>query len=526
MSGTSPRAPGSDASPDAAGSGAPDTTIAIGLAVVLLALAGTAALLGGQFLLGALRLAAGILAGAGAGLLLLVLLGARVGRRRRRLVAGVLALAVALALTVPAVVTTRVPPLAEAAAASIPALGEGDTVHSVPAADSPVLVRRADGTGQLLGQGAAHEVDATTEDVLALSADGTRLIQVTGGETLVSDLTGSGVDEIAAVSGIPIALTDDLLVVRHCASDGAEECTLSGYDLTTPDSPRWTLSAPATQEARGIDPAGIEVPARPDAAPGPLDAVRATGVLPAVPLRFDPAQGWIQLDPATGFPVGRVLTDPEQPCRVTVNGPTPRTDAPVVVTVCSAADGALTATAHVRGEVLWTSEPSPAGQWNVQMDHGRVLATGTEEGTGISGEIVASEHRAAWTEPGAGALDEAVEATVRLGIDGARMVRANTSGQLVAYDTADGTNVWTLPLPAPDSPVHGTLEADTAVVLDHVERTRSLQPRGAQHLRVVDADGGTVTAEAVVTADVRSVHGVGDGRALVTVGDRTLLLGR
>lgn len=522
MSETSPATPGAEG---------PDTTTAIGLAVVLLALAGIAALVGGQFLIGALRLAAGFLAGAGAGLLLLAVLGARGRRGSRRLLAGALALAVALALTVPAVLATRVPPLSEAAAASIPALGEGDTVHSVPAADAPVLVRRADGTAQVLGQEAVHEVDAAAEDVLALSADGTRLIEVADGRTVVSDLTGSGgtgsgPEEIAAVAGIPLSLSEDLLVVRECEGSDAEACTLSGYDLTAGDRPQWTLSAPGAQEARGIDPAGVEVAARPDEPPGPLDAVRATGVLPAVPLRFDPAQGWIQLDAATGFPVGRVLAGPEQPCRVSVNGPTPRTDAPVVLTVCSAPDGALTATAHVRGEVLWTSEPSPAGRWAVQMDHGRVLATGTEEGTGISGEIVASEHRAAWTEPGAGALDEAVEATARLGIDGARMVRANTSGQLVAYDTADGTNVWTLPLSAPDVPVNGTLEAGTVVVLDPVERTRALQPRGAQRLRVVDADTGTVTADAVVTDPVRSVHGIGDGRTLVTVGEQALLLGR
>lgn len=531
MSGTSPATPDPETSPAAPGAEGPDTTTAIGLAVVLLALAGIAALVGGQFLIGALRLAAGILAGAGAGPVLLVLLGARGRRGSRRLLAGALALALAAALTLPAVMATRVPPPAEAASASIPALGEGDTVHSVPAADAPVLVRRADGTAQLLHGGTVHEVDASGADALALSADGTRLIEVTGGRTVVSDLTGSdrsgsGPEEIAAVAGIPLALSEDLLVVRECEESDAEACTLSGYDLTVGDPPRWTLSAPGTREARGIDPAGVEVAARPDAAPGLLDAVRVTGVLPAVPLRFDPAQGWIQLDAATGFPVGRVLAGPDQPCRVSVNGPTPRTDAPVVVTVCSAPDGALTATAHVRGEVLWTSEPSPAGQWAVQIDHGRVLATGTEEDTGISGEIVASEHRAAWTEPGAGALDEAVEAIVRLGIDGSRMVRANTSGQLVAYDTADGTNIWTLPLSAPEAPVHGTLESDTAVVLDPVRRTRPLQPRGAQRLRVVDADSGTVTADAVVTDPVRSVHGVGDGRALVTVGERTLLLGR
>ncbi|GAA1491128.1 PQQ-binding-like beta-propeller repeat protein [Brachybacterium sacelli] len=501
-------------------------TTAIGLAVVLLCLAGIAALVGEQFLIGALRLAAGILTGAGVGLLLLALLGARGSRRLRRLLAGTLALAVALALTVPAVIATRVPPPADAASANVPALGEGDDVHSVPAAGAPVLVRRADGSAQLLPQqGQPVAVPAAPEDVVALSADGTRVITVGGGGTTVAAVTDPGAEEVG-VEGIPLALAGDLLVVRQCDEAGAGTCTLSGYDLTDPERPRWTVSAPGEDEARGIDPAGVELTAMPEAAAGPLDAVRASGVLPAVPLRFDPAQGWFQLDPATGFPVGKVLAEADQRCRLAVTGRAPRTDDPVVLTVCSAADGALTATAHVRGEVLWTSEPSPAGRWSVRMDQGRVLATGTEEGTDTAGEIVASELRAAWTEPGAGALDEAVDATARLGIDGSRMVLANTSGQLVAYDTADGTNTWTLPLSAPDAPVHGTLEADTAVVLDPASRTRSLQPRGAQRLRVVDAGTGTVTADAVVTGEVRGVRGVGDGRALVTLGERTLLLGR
>ena len=45
-----------------AGEHAPDAATALGLAVVLLALAGICALLGGHFLLGVLRLAAGVLA--------------------------------------------------------------------------------------------------------------------------------------------------------------------------------------------------------------------------------------------------------------------------------------------------------------------------------------------------------------------------------------------------------------------------------------------------------------------------------
>src|SRR5699024_1296575 len=79
-----------------------------------------------------------------------------------------------------------------------------------------------------------------------------------------------------------------------------------------------------------------------------LDALRTTGVMPVVPLSFDPAQGWVQLDPATGFPVGRILAGPEDECRIAATGaPADGTDplrsAPRVLTVCSAEDGSMTA---------------------------------------------------------------------------------------------------------------------------------------------------------------------------------------
>jgi PQQ-like domain len=494
-----------------------DATTLLGAAVVLLAAAGICALLGGQLLLGALRLAAGILTGLGLGALVLALLRRRPGRRAGALIAGAVVVVVALALTVPAVLLARPAPLEEAAAVSVAALGEGDTVHSVPGADAPVLVRRADGSAELLGEDAVVPVDAAPEDVLALSADGTRLVQVTGRTTTVSSPDGAA-DEVT-LEGTPLALDGDLIVLRHCAEGDGASCSLSGYDLGDPDQARWTVSD--AENTRGTDPRDVEIAARPAEAPGPLDALRATGVLPAVPLRFDPAQGWIQLDPATGFPVGSLLTDPDQDCRIAATGP----DA-VVLTVCSAEDGALTATAHQRGEVLWESEPSPAGEWTVRLDQGRVLATGTEEGTDAVGEIVAAEHSAAWTAPGAEGLAEVVTFTSRIGIDGGRMVVANASGQLVAYDTADGTNTWTLPLSSPEATVRGALDDSTAVVLDPVERTRALEPRGTQRLRVIDAATGDVTHETETAQEVSAVHGVGDGRALVTVGERTLLLRR
>lgn len=550
MSRTSPWAPGPDdgtgfddsAGPDDGagfddGSGFDDgagfdTTTAIGGAVVLLAMAGICALLGEHFLLGGLRLAAGVLAGLGVGAVLLALRGARLRRRPRARLAGGTAVIVMLALTVPAVLATRLPPLPEQAGVivDLDALADGDTVHSLPESGTPVLVLRADGGAQLLDGNGTRSVEALPEDVLALSADGTRLVRATGEatEVLLLDPTASAPDggfPAQTFEGTPLALTGDLLVLRHCA-DGL--CRLSGYDLTDPAAALWTLLD--AEQTRGVDPLGVEVPARPEAQPGLLDAARATGVLPSVPLRFDTAQGWVQLDPATGFPVGRILAGPEEDCRIAATGSSPHPqdplrEAPLVLTVCSGEDGALTATAHQDGAVLWESAASPAGDWSVRIDQGRVLASGTEAGTGTAGEIVASEQRARWTAPGADGVAQAEEFTARIGIDGRTMVVANASGQLVAYETAAGANTWTLPLSAPDATVRGSLAARTAVVLDPVVRRSPLDPRGAQRLRVIDAASGEITAEATVEGDIGPVHPVGGGRALVTVDGESLLLG-
>ena len=160
-----------------------DRTTMLGAAVTMLALAGLCALLGSHFVLGALRLAAGVLAGLGLGAALLAVLSgrrARLGPRPRLLVAVGAALVLALALTVPAVLVTRVEPLADRAELALAPLVEGDSVHSLPLADSPVLVRRADGSAQVLLAGIAHRIDADAHDVLALSADGRRLVRATG----------------------------------------------------------------------------------------------------------------------------------------------------------------------------------------------------------------------------------------------------------------------------------------------------------------------------------------------------------
>src|SRR5699024_1375760 len=115
--------------------------------------------------------------------------------------------------------------------------------------------------------------------------------------------------------------------------------------------------------------------------------------------------------------------------------------------------------------------------------------------------------------------------TARIGIDGEAMVVTNESGQLLAYELADGANTWTLPLSSPDAQVRGTLEAGTVVVLDEVERERPLAPRSTRRLRVIDARSGEVRVEARVAGEVGAVHAVGGGGALVTVDGPPLLRG-
>lgn len=576
----------------AAGRSGADATMLLGLAVVLGALAGICALLGGHFVLGALRLAAGILAGAAVGAGVLALLGLRRGRaadaveaidrdeaidgddaaeapaasgartsRGPLLLAGALAAAVALALTVPSVLATRIAPLNEVASVRLAALEDGDVVHAVPGTDGPLLLRRADGSAQLVDDSGARDLPAEVQDVLALTADGTRAVRTDGTTTAVLSLAAGAPDSSVPdieVPGAPLSLDGDQLVVRHC-EDGA--CRLSGYDLTAPEQALWTVldgEAPGGEAAagedsadddpagdgtagegsaggdatatRGPDPAGQDVPARPETAPGLLDAVASTGVLPIVPLRFDAAQGWTQLDPGTGFPVGRVLAPADAECRVAATlapaDPQALRDEPAqVLTVCADEEGALVATAYRDGEVLWQSDASPAGEWTVRIQDGRVLATGTETGTDTAGEMIASEAAAAWTAPGGEGTAQASEFTSRLGIDTASMVVTNDAGQLVAYDTVTGANTWTLPLASPDAAVRGVQGAGTVVVLDEIVREHPLDPRGAQRLRVIDVATGEVRLEREVAGGIGELRPLPGGRALVTVGEEALLLG-
>lgn len=509
-----------------------DRATALGVVVVLLAVAGICALLADHLLIGALRLAAGVLAGLAIGAAVLALPIRR--RRTARILAASAAAAGALALTVPAVLDTRLDALADHALADVEAIGEGDQVISVPRASSPVLVRSADGTGQLLQAGRIDPVDADDGDLLALSAEGTHLLHVTGETTTVHTLVqGSAPEMLATFDGSPVAMADDVLVMRAC-EDGT--CRTSGYELAAatgtaaePPTAIWTVQdAP---DADGPDPAGIDMPARQAQPRDELGALRDSGVLPQVALRHDPAQGWVQVDPATGFAIGEVLAGADQDCRIIptsapVEPASMQEEGPVVLTVCSADDGAMTARAHRDGLPLWESDPSPAGEWTLRADRGRVIAQGTEAGTDTPGEIVVGEQRAAWTAPGGGGLDQATALTARIGIDGTRMLVTNTAGQIAAYGTLDGTDRWSLPMASAEGSVRGTIGADSAVVLDEHVRTRPLDAREAHRLRVIDLSTGEVTQEIVVDEDVDALMPVGAGSVLVTVGDRTYLLGR
>jgi len=521
------------ASPDDSSS-RPDPVAWTGAAVVLGALAGVCALLGDHLLLGVLRIAAGVLVGlaAGAGLVAL-----RRGRGALLLpAAAVLALAVATALTAPALIAARAPSLDSSALARIAPLGDGDTVVGLGAAGAPVLVRRAAGGGQLLSGTRVQAVESGADEALALSEDGTRLLRTSEAGTTVLDAGGGGEPvALATLPGPVLALAGDVAMARVCE---AGACLLTGYDLTEAPSadaapePLWqVLDGDASTAPRGPDP-GSGGPAAPaiavGAAPaGLLDAITATGVVPAVPLRFDPAQGWVQLDPTTGFPMGRVLAGPEDLCRIAATDPAPGDTEPVVLTVCAAEDGALTATATRDGEEQWTSDPSPAGEWTVRMEDGRVLASGTEAGTGATGEIVASEAGGAWSRPGGAGIEQASAFTSRVGIDGSRMVVTNEQGQLLAYDTATGENTWSAPLASPLEDLRGDVAASFVAVVTPAPRERSLDPRSGVRVRTIDAASGRLRLDLVVRDgdEVEGVRALGDGRALVTTGDAAYLLG-
>lgn len=498
----------------------PDAATPLTAAVAALALAGVCALLAAHLLHGGARLAAGMLAGIGAGLALAALLG-RLAPRAPALARGgaaaLLALLLAGALTVPALLASRPEDLSDGALARLAPLAEGDAVVVAEDPDAPVLLRRADGPAQLLDPvtGSVGTLEAGAEERVLLAADGTRVLVVGARGTRVLDARSphGPLPQLLELPGEPLALAGDRLVVQAPHPEG---CATSGHDLAAPAPAEasWTLldrtaGGCAATRALAED-------------PGPQ------AVLPAVPVRTDPRQGIVQMDPATGFPVGELLARTEEGCRAHVTAPPPADPGErpgtgeLVVLVCPGGDGALTARAFRDGAPLWTSEPSPAGDWQVRVDAGRVIATGTEAGTGAIGEIVASEARAAWTAPGGPTPEGAFRA--RLGIDGAQMVGVNSGAQTIALDTATGRQRWSLPASAPDAPVQGVAAHGTAVVLDPAPRRAPLDPRGAQRLRVVDASG-EVTVQRVLREAPRDVLPLPGGRALLGTAEGLHLVG-
>src|SRR5699024_10950225 len=158
-------------------------------------------------------LAAGVLAGADLGMLVLPIARSSLPRQRRRLLAAALALLVAAALTVPAAVDSPTPPLDAPAVAALQPLAEPALIPSVPhppdPPPSPVLTRRAGGSAQLLRAGRLDSLEPADGDVLALSADGSLLLRIGEDSTRVLALpeVSAPVPE-AVLPGQVLALAD------------------------------------------------------------------------------------------------------------------------------------------------------------------------------------------------------------------------------------------------------------------------------------------------------------------------------
>lgn len=494
----------------------------LSLAVALAAVGAACWIVGEHRLQAPLRLLGGAIAGLTLGPLVLVVAGRA---RRGRVVAVALAVLAALALTVPAVLAHRVGTLDGVEPAGLAPLGADDQVVSVAGTDEPsaILVRRAAGASQLVADDGMAVTDLATAagDVAALSADGRYVTVAHAGSTQVA--SASDPARSRTVVGTPVGLVGDVLVVRVCAD---ERCDERGYDLrgTGPlDEPTWTVDVDVDAPVADAEGAALTIGGP---APSAADVGRQAGVLPDAVVRRAAGQGWAWVDPATGHLHGRVIAPDDGSCRVVAPASLDDDGAvPPVVAVCAAADGALTASASRDGAPLWTSDASAPGDWTVRIDGGRVIADGTQSESGTAGEIVATEHDAAWSEPGGETVAEAGPYRAQVGVDGMDVVRVTAAGQAIAHDIATGETVWAEPVSEQGGPLRGALGARTAVLLDTEARTDALDPRAATRLRVIDSATGEVTVDGWSPHPVQDVRPVSAGRALVLVDDRMLLVG-
>lgn len=516
----------------------------------------TAWLLADHFLIGALLILACVLCGAAAASVLAAFVSATSQRAKTGPVA--LAVLVAVGLLIPQFLASRYEDLATAGV-PLPEVPPPGTV-ALPHADPELVVLAYpeggghavtipagdDSTptaekGQISSGGSPTSTyrslltDHGTGTTVLSSADGEFLLAVTGEETTVFRLTdttrnngesSSGEREDTRdirgpLPGTPIAVDRATIIMRSCSPDGA--CTLSGYPWEgTDNTPAWQIREPDHPWYAQADNTILD----PSQSPSP--ATRP--VLPGHAVLFDPSQGLIELDPATGFAVGQTLSTPDETCRAAVSSVASSAAAPyqaapsdsdVVLTLCEGEDGAVTAAAWDRGHLIWQSDPSPAGQWTALADHGLLVAAGTESDTGADGELLAAGS-GPWSVPGADADLSTVRA--RVAMDGRFMSVITVDGDLVLADTRTGVG---RSLHDISGQVRGSWQHhDALVILDDVERTHPLHPRdGAMRLRVIEMTSGDVTARIRLRSTPDEVIPVPGGQVIVVTGDRAVLLG-
>lgn len=500
------------------------------VAVLCAALGGIGLLLSGLWLLGWLHILAWLLLGVALGSALLAglaMVARRFRARWRMLLAGLTAGALAAAMTVPAVLDTRPQALADVALARTAPLIRDDQVVSVPVAGAPVLIRYGDGAGTLLSAQGAETIPAQKGTALGLSADGRWLVQAGPERTVLTGLAGpassQGGGEAVSIPGTLLALTADTAITHHCEAD---TCRLSGFPLEGGEpAARWSVldsADPVGQDGEGheFDPTGSLPPLG--------RAFATTGLVPSAPVRFDPAQGWVWIDPATGVAVGRVLARPTETCHAVSTTAAARDAAPLqapnpaAVLLCAEGNGVLTAHGIEGGAERWVSEGSPSGAWRAEVTQGAVLATGTETGTDVQGEMIASPAQSAWQAPGGDLLDAAVPMTARFGIDAAVILGVDADHRVVGYDSVTGQSLWSA---GAEGEVRGALSPGSAVTVDQAPRRAPLDPTGATRLRIGDPARGLASRTVVTRDDIREVRAVGVRQALVVTDEATYLIG-